>query len=80
MTDQSRHFGAVIDRIMPFTASNEPSTEHILADAYKKHNDHIRAICPKDRLLEFNYSMGFKELCEFLDELVLDQPYPNVNG
>jgi hypothetical protein len=52
---------------------------------YERHNEFVRKVVPKDRLLEFDPKMGFRPLCEFLgvpvpkDEDGKEIPYPNVN-
>jgi len=37
-----------------------------LAEQYTKHNDHVIASVPSDRLLVFNVKEGWEPLCEFL--------------
>lgn len=52
---------------------------------YERHNEFVKRVVPKDRLLEFEAGMGFGPLCEFLgvavprDEDGLEIPYPHVN-
>lgn len=48
-------------------------------EEYKKHYAFIRAITPKDRLLELDLKQGWKPLCDFLNKPVPDQPFPHVN-
>ena len=54
-------------------------------DLYHAHNEHVRQVVPKDRLLIFDPKGGFRPLCEFLDVPVpkddqgRDLPYPHVN-
>ena len=35
-------------------------------DIYHRHNDWVREVVPKDRLLEFNPADGWEPLCKFL--------------
>lgn len=35
-------------------------------EAYTKHNEWVRSVVPKERLLEFEPSMGYGAICEFL--------------
>lgn len=44
-----------------------------------EHYEHVRAIVPKERLLEFDLKDGWAPLCEFLDVKAPDEPYPKVN-
>ena len=46
---------------------------------YLKHNEHVRAIAPKRRFLEFNVKEGWGPLCEFLEVETPDRPFPRVN-
>lgn len=48
-------------------------------DTYLRHNDYIRKVVPKDRLIEFEPSQGWEPLCEFLGQSVPDSPYPHLN-
>ncbi|KAK5170878.1 uncharacterized protein LTR77_004022 [Saxophila tyrrhenica] len=52
---------------------------------YERHNEYVRKVVPKDRLLEFEPKMGFGPLCKFLevpiptDDQGNELPYPHVN-
>jgi len=48
-------------------------------DVYNEHYEHIRKICPKERLLEFKFGMGWEELCGFLGTEVPEGSYPKLN-
>jgi Sulfotransferase domain len=48
-------------------------------DTYLRHNEHIRQVVPKHRLLEFEPAQGWEPLCKFLDKPVPDSPYPRFN-
>ena len=52
--------------------------EHVI-DVYNRHNQAVRDELPADKLLEFDPSMGWGPLCEFLDVPVPDEDYPRVN-
>ncbi|CAD0084473.1 unnamed protein product [Aureobasidium vineae] len=48
--------------------------------ALNRHNAGVRAVVPKDRLLEFKLGQdGWKELCEFIELPQPDGEFPNVN-
>ncbi len=51
---------------------------HAIA-VFNRHNDHVRATCPPERLLEFDVSQGWAPLCAFLDVPVPDRPFPHLN-
>jgi hypothetical protein len=46
---------------------------------YVEHNQMVRELVPKDRLLEFNAKDGWEPLCRFLDREVPEMEYPRVN-
>ncbi|CAK5265857.1 unnamed protein product [Mycena citricolor] len=47
--------------------------------AYEAHYEHLRAVVPKDRLLEFSVKDGWVPLCEFLGKPVPETPFPRGN-
>ena len=47
--------------------------------AYEAHNEMIKRITPKDRLLLFQLDEGWDPLCKFLNKTVPDVPFPRVN-
>lgn len=51
---------------------------HCIA-VYNRHNETVRQVIPKDRLLVFQPSDGWEPLCDFLGVPVPDAPYPKVN-
>lgn len=51
-----------------------------LRQGYLDHYAHVRAIVPRERLLEFQPEDGWTQLCEFLQKPIpQDEPYPHVN-
>ena len=50
-----------------------------LKRGFIKHNEHIRSVVPKERLLEYNLGDGWGPLCKFLGKPVPDEPYPWIN-
>ena len=46
---------------------------------YRAHNERIKQLVPKERLLLFQLDQGWEPLCEFLDKPVPDVPFPRVN-
>lgn len=45
-----------------------------------RHNEHVRRVVPKDRLLEFRVQEGWEPLCKFLGKPIPNEPFPRVNG
>lgn len=57
-----------------FNLATTPSEE-----LYLKHNQWVRDIVPEGQLLEYQPSMGWGPLSEFLDRPEPDVPFPRVN-
>jgi hypothetical protein len=47
--------------------------------AYERHNEHVRATAPADRLVEWQPGDGWAPLCEALGVAIPDEPFPHVN-
>jgi hypothetical protein len=50
-----------------------------LRAAYERHNAHVRATVPADRLLEWQPADGWGPLCAALDVAMPDDPFPVTN-
>lgn len=48
--------------------------------AFDAHNEKIKTLVPKDRLLVYDVRQGWGPLCEFLAQPVPDRPMPNGNS
>ena len=56
-------------------------TDNELITAFNAHNEAIKALVPRDNLLEFEASRGWEPLCAFLEAPVPDNvPYPSGNS
>ena len=53
--------------------------EHAIA-VYRRHNDEVRDVVPRDRLLVFDTKEGWEPLCAFLGVPVPDEPFPHLNN
>jgi hypothetical protein len=47
---------------------------------FERHNGHVRATVPADRLVEWQPGDGWEPLCAALGVPVPDEPFPHVNG
>jgi hypothetical protein len=61
-----------------FTA--DVSDRDACIDAARRHNDHVRATAPPDRLLEWTPGDGWEPLCRALELAVPDEPFPHRNS
>jgi len=48
--------------------------------AFQRHNDAVKSLVPKDRLLVYEVAQGWPPLCKFLEVPVPDSPFPRVNS
>ncbi|KAB8226558.1 P-loop containing nucleoside triphosphate hydrolase protein [Aspergillus novoparasiticus] len=48
--------------------------------AFIDHNNYVRTVVPKDRLLIYEVREGWKSLCEFLGDPEPDAPFPSCNS
>ena len=54
--------------------------EHVARERYEKHYADVRALVPKEKLLEWHPSEGWKPLCEFLGvQAPFVKDFPRVN-
>ena len=58
---------------------NKEELQRTARTIYREHYDHVRRICPKDRLLEFKLADGWDPLCEFLGKEDPGVPFPRLN-
>jgi len=46
---------------------------------YRKHNERVRAIAPKEKLLEYQVQQGWEPLCAFLGKEVPEVEFPRAD-
>ncbi|KAH8671453.1 hypothetical protein BX600DRAFT_248522 [Xylariales sp. PMI_506] len=79
-----------LSRIPPFVKEWKILTDSSLQEAghtpgdygpfiIETHNDIVRQVVPKDRLLEMRIEDGWEPLCKFLGKPVPAEPFPRVN-
>ena len=49
-----------------------------LKQGFIAHNENVRSLVPRERLLEFRVEQSWGLLCEFLGKETPDEPYPRV--
>jgi hypothetical protein len=54
--------------------------ERITRDTLGKHEDHLRAVVPGDKLFWYNVKDGWGPLCKILNVPVPDRPFPHNNS
>jgi hypothetical protein len=50
-----------------------------LKQGFIDHYAHVRAVVPKENLLEFKSADGWGPLCKFLGKDAPEEPYPQIN-
>jgi hypothetical protein len=50
-----------------------------LIDTMSRHNEEVKRVVPRERLLVWSADEGWEPLCEFLELPVPDAPFPHVN-
>jgi hypothetical protein len=58
---------------------NKYNDKEFMLDYYQKHIERIRKLVPKEQLLEFKLSEGWKPICDFLGHEVPNEPFPHLN-
>lgn len=56
--------------------------EELMANArtlYREHYEHVRRVCPKDKILNFRLEDGWGPLCDYLGKEVPGVPFPRLN-
>ena len=67
------------DRKGFFRAGSKQELQQNAKVVYREHYAHVRAITPKERLLNFQLKEGWGPLCEFLGKDVPGVPFPRLH-
>jgi hypothetical protein len=51
-----------------------------MIDAFRRHNEEVQSLVPRDRLLVYEVAQGWPPLCKFLGVPAPDSPFPRVNS
>jgi Sulfotransferase domain len=65
----------IVERVFIGNASDKA---HVI-DCYHRHNDEVQRTIPRERLLVYEVSQGWKPLCDFLEVDIPDEPFPKAN-
>lgn len=73
-------YWSLLHIIMSQWTNGDWRNQQALRQGFLEHYKHVRAVVPKERLLEFKSEDGWEPLCQFLDVQVPENtPYPHVN-
>ncbi|KAF2789360.1 hypothetical protein K505DRAFT_253516 [Melanomma pulvis-pyrius CBS 109.77] len=51
----------------------------VAREAYEKHYENVRALVPKERLLEFGPESDWESLCQYLDRAIPKEKFPHMD-
>ena len=75
-----RDFVAMFDQVAERTFTARYLEREPAMAAYDRHNSHVRATAPADRLLVWRPGDGWEPICERLGVPVPDEPFPHQNS
>jgi hypothetical protein len=70
---------AMINELFRSRFAGDTSDRATAIAAYERHNQHVRATAPADRLVEWQPGDGWAPLCDALGVAIPDEPFPHVN-
>lgn len=59
--------------------SHDPKSTYVFRKRFRVHNDRVKSVVPRDKLLVYNIKQGWKPLCDFLKCEIPDAPFPHEN-
>jgi len=70
---------AMVAKVITTPLGGRLDDHDTLIARFNAHNDEVKRVIPKDRLLVFEASQGWGPLCAFLGVPAPDQPFPRTN-
>lgn len=67
------------DLLECFTGTKHWDDQERIMSAYERHNESVRKTIPKERLLDWNVTLGWEPICAALNLPVPEDPFPWVN-
>lgn len=56
-----------------------PSSTLISRKRFREHNERVKSVVPKEKLLVYSVKQGWKPLCEFTGKSIPKEPFPYLN-
>jgi len=72
-------FTSLVESMFGATLTLDLDNKDACVEAYERHNAHVRANAPKDRLVDWQPSDGWEPICAALNLPVPDEDFPHVN-
>lgn len=69
----------ILRQSMLIWTNNDMDNRANLRQGFLDHYAHVRAVVPKEKLLEFRPQDGWAPLCEFIGYPTPTEPFPHVN-
>jgi hypothetical protein len=70
---------AMVQKVITEPMGGRLDDRETLIARYLAHNEEVRRVVPRERLLVFQAAEGWRPLCEFLGLPVPSEPYPRTN-
>lgn len=65
--------------VIRFNCFDRKSFQQNAKATYRQHYAKVKALVPKDRLLDYRLGSGWEPLCDFLGTQVPQTPFPHLN-
>ncbi len=78
-TTRTMPMGAFVESVIFTTFGGRMHDRDHLIATYERHNEEVRRSIPRQRLLTYEVSEGWKPLCRFLGLPAPDTPFPRAN-
>lgn len=76
---EMRDIYQMADKTEQISMGSEHFVEYLYRWKFRLHNEKVRAVVPKEKLLKFSVKDGWEPLCQFLGKDVPKIPFPHVN-
>jgi len=75
----ARRSSRMVNAVIVDGSFNGSVQKENVIQAFKAHNEEVKRVIPKEKLLVFQVSDGWEPLCTFLGVPVPSEPFPHVN-
>lgn len=75
----AKHYIPLLRYSLHIWSKGDPFNREALKKGFLEHNQYIKNVVPKEKLLVFHPKDGWEPLCKFLGKPVPEGPFPKVN-
>ena len=70
----------LLSYVVSIWTNGRPNDRQKLAQTFREHYSYVRAVVPKEKLLELEPGSGYEAICKFLDKPIpKNEIYPHIN-